>query len=84
MISFTGGAQGGASVAQAAARRGIPCVMELGGIPSLERDAETLVVGTLSPGPVLDSVAALNYETRPVIVASRIPVVMVSWAKGYR
>jgi GT2 family glycosyltransferase len=44
-------------------------VTELGGIPSPERDAETLVVGTLSPGPVLDAIAARGHETRPVIVA---------------
>ncbi|MCR9138545.1 MAG: aldehyde dehydrogenase family protein [Alphaproteobacteria bacterium] len=31
MISFTGGAVGGRAVAEAAARRQVPCVMELGG-----------------------------------------------------
>ena len=31
MISFTGGGLGGRAVAEAAARRGVPCVMELGG-----------------------------------------------------
>ena len=31
MISFTGGQQGGAAVAEAAARRHLPCVTELGG-----------------------------------------------------
>lgn len=49
MISFTGGAAGGRAVAQAAARRHLPCVTELGGKSATiifgDADLETAVPG---------------------------------------
>lgn len=51
MISFTGGAEGGRAVAAAAARRPIPCVLELGGksatIVLADADLDKAVAGAV-------------------------------------
>lgn len=55
MISFTGGPQGGASVAQAAARRHVPCVMELGG------KSATVIFADADLDAALDAALAMAY-----------------------
>ncbi len=42
-------------------------ICEWGGLRTSEHDAETLVIGTLSPGPILDAQRALAGEARPVL-----------------
>lgn len=48
MISFTGGHVGGAAVAQAAARRHVPCILELGG------KSATIIFDDADPDAALD------------------------------
>lgn len=70
MVSFTGGALGGAAVASQAARRHLPCVMELGGksatVVFADADLESALDGALT------SVFANNGEA--CLAGSRILV----------
>ena len=46
-------------------------VGELGGRIVPEAEADTLVIGTLSPGPLIDAIDAFAHESRPVIAPWR-------------